>query len=72
MVEKFDYTELRKRIGERCENLEEFARIIGISPATLTAKLNNMADFTQTEIHKAHDFLGLHGREITEFFFGKI
>jgi hypothetical protein len=71
MRQKFDYTKLRGRIREKYAVSEEFARIIGILPATLTAKLNNADNFKQSEIDKMRGFLGIQDEEIIEFFFTK-
>jgi cyanate lyase len=71
MLQIFDYGRLRKRIGEKFRAPEEFARVVGISPAVLAAKLNNNADFTRDEINKVRVFLEIHDEEITEFFFKK-
>jgi hypothetical protein len=71
MRKKFDYTKLRGRIREKYAILEEFARNIGILPVTLTAKLNNADNFTQSEIDKMRVFLGIRDEEIIEFFFEK-
>jgi hypothetical protein len=69
MREEFNYTELCKRICEKYETLEAFARIIGISSTEITAKLNNADYFTESEIYTIHGLLGIDGREISTFFF---
>jgi hypothetical protein len=69
MQYEFDYAKLRGRIREKYGTPEEFARIIGISPTELTAKLTNADYFTQSEIYTLHGLLDIDGREITEFFY---
>jgi hypothetical protein len=71
MLQIFDYGRLHKRIGEKFRAPEEFARVIGISPAVLRAKLNNATDFTRDEINRARVSLEIQDEEITEFFFKK-
>jgi DNA-binding Xre family transcriptional regulator len=71
MLQQFDYTKLRGRIREKYETLEDLARNIGILPITLTAKLDNADNFTQSEIDKMRDSLGIQGGEVIEFFFQK-
>jgi predicted PP-loop superfamily ATPase len=68
---EFDHTKLREKISEKYENQEDFARLVGILPDTLTARLNNSDDFTQSEIDKMRDYLGILGGEVIEFFFEK-
>jgi hypothetical protein len=69
MRQNFNYAKFRGRIREKFENIEAFARAAGFSPAELTAKLNNDADFTLPEMDKACCFLDIQNKEITEFFF---
>jgi hypothetical protein len=71
MLQIFDYGRLRKRIGEKFSAPEELARVVGISPTVLAAKLNNATDFTRDEINRVRIFLEIHDEEITEFFFKK-
>lgn len=65
----FQYNKLRGRIKEICETNEEFARRMGVSPAALSAKLNNKSQWTQPEIYKAVDVLAIDCADIPSYFF---
>jgi len=69
MRPKFDYAKLRERIREKFGTLEEFALAVGLSPAEMRAKLNNLADFSLPEMDKACEFLGIGNEEIEGIFF---
>lgn len=65
----FNYRKLRGRIREVCGTQESFAEEMSISTASLSAKLNNRVEFTQTEISKAGEILGISPDEIPVYFF---
>jgi hypothetical protein len=69
MHQNFNYAKFCGRIREKFGSFEEFAQAAGFSSTELTAKLNNLADFTLPEMDKACGFLGIQSKEITEFFF---
>ena len=71
MQTNFDYAKLRERIGKKYGTLEKFAQAVGFSPVTLAARLNNAADFTQSEIDKTCAFLEIQAKEINDIFFTK-
>ncbi len=64
-----DYSKLRGRIKEKFGTEKEFARALNISYATLNKKLNNIYDFSQTEIAKSVRLLMIEEKEISNYFF---
>lgn len=65
----FDYSKLKGRIKEKCGTCFNFAKSLGCSSNTLSAKINNASDFSQTEIIKSVDILGLKKEDISTYFF---
>ena len=63
------YAKLRGRIKEICNTNEEFAKQMGLSNVTISAKLNNKSQWTQPEIIKAVDVLGIESPDIPAYFF---
>lgn len=69
---EFDYARLRGRIREVCETQDRFSELMGMSKATISAKLNNKSEFSQPEIVRAVKILNLRADEITPYFFTPI
>ena len=65
----FDYSKLRGRIREIFGTEEQFAKGLGFSTVTLSFKLNSKSEWTQQEINKACELLGLAREDIPEYFF---
>ena len=65
----FDYSKLRGKIKEVFKTQEAFAKAMGISTVSLSAKLNNTAAFTQPEINKACELLNIPVEYIAVYFF---
>jgi len=65
----FNYSKLRGRIREMCSTQEQFARAMGRSPASISAKLNNRSEWTQPEINRAMRILKINDAELTAYFF---
>ena len=65
----FDYRKLKGKIKEVFDTQSAFAKALGISNVTLSAKLNNKAEFSQKEIDKASDLLKIKKEEIPIYFF---
>lgn len=65
----FDYSKLRGRIREILGTQSMFAKLLGISEATLSKKLNNETDFTQSEMNRSCDLLKFPCSEIPVYFF---
>lgn len=64
-----DYSYLKSKIYEKYGSNEKFANALGISNASLSLRLNNKKDFTQSEIIKAMEILNL--TSIEKVFFKK-
>jgi hypothetical protein len=69
---KFNYSKLKGRIKEKCGTSYNFAKLLGCSNNTLSAKINNASDFSQTEILRSVDILGLKTEDISTYFFTPI
>lgn len=67
----FNYSKLRGRIREYGLTQEQLATAVGISKATLSAKLNNKNSFTTTEIEAIRASLNIAEDEICKYFFAK-
>lgn len=65
----FNYQKLRGRIREKYKTQAEFAKALGLSGTSLSAKLNNGSEFSQKEIFKSIELLGIKEVEIPEYFF---
>ena len=65
----FDYSKLLGRIKEYGFTQERIASEVRMSVSTLSFKLNNKAFFTQREIRKICDLLGIEATEIGVYFF---
>lgn len=66
---KFKYNRLKGKIIEKCLTQRDFAKVAQISYTSLNRKLNNHCEFTQSEIIKSCDVLGIPYTQISEFFF---
>lgn len=65
----FDYSKVRGKIREKFKTQDEFASKMGFSTTTLSYKLNNKVEWTQKEIGKAVELLGIDESEIPNYFF---
>ena len=65
----YNYNRLRGKIAEICGTKSEFAKRLGIASATLYAKLHNQTDFTQSEICKSCEILGIDFTDVPRYFF---
>lgn len=66
---KFDYDDLRVRIRQVYKTQEDFAKELGIGRVSLSLRLNNRAEFSQEEINKSCDLLGIKRKDIPKYFF---
>lgn len=66
---EFDYCRLRGKIREKYSTERAFAEKLGLGRTSLSQKLNGEVDFTQGQIHKAAQLLGIEPREISSYFF---
>ena len=65
----FDYRKLHGKIVEVCGTKQEFAERLGITRTALSNKLKCRSYFTQDEIIKACDILGISDGEAFDYFF---
>ena len=65
----FDYSKLCGRIIEKCGTRKEFARVIRVSTASLSLKLNNKSYFSQDEIQRAIQVLDIESGSVSSYFF---
>jgi transcriptional regulator with XRE-family HTH domain len=66
---KFNYSKLLGRIKECGFTQAQLAEAIGINKSTLSAKLNNLFDFTGSEMIEIARALHIPVTEIGEYFF---
>lgn len=66
------YDDLKGKIRARYKTQDNFATALGISNATLSAKLNCKTEFTHDEIARCVDLLGLSKDDIPQYFFQKL
>ena len=65
----FNYSKLKGRIKEVCQTQETFSKKLGMSEATLSARLNNKTEFTQSEIMNSQMILKFDKMESPLYFF---
>ena len=65
----FDYDKLRALIRRKIRTESEFARQIGRSNAYVSLALNGHRQFSQSDIYKAVDVLGIDPADIDTYFF---
>lgn len=65
----YDYRKLRGRIREIAGTQDKFAQSIGIGRVSLSQRLTGKLEFTQGEIKKSCDVLGIDLVEIPTYFF---
>lgn len=65
----FNYRKLRGKIREMFQTEQAFAKAMGISKTSLSAKLNNQVEFSQKEIELAIELLKISKDEIPVYFF---
>lgn len=64
-----DYSLLRGKIKEKLKNEYVLAERLNCSKATLSKKLNDEVDFTQTEIENVCTILEIERIDISSYFF---
>ena len=65
----FDYRKLRGKIKEVCNTQANFAAAIGLGRTSLNQRLNNILDFSQSEMEKTAEVLGFRKEDIPTYFF---
>lgn len=67
----YDYSKLKGRIREKIGSQREYARLLNISNASASAKLNSMVAFSITEMDKSLKILDIPVEQIYDYFFTK-
>lgn len=67
----YDFSKLRGRIKELIGSENEFARLLNVSHASLSAKLNSKVPFSISEIDNSIQILKIDVNDIYEYFFTK-
>lgn len=65
----FDYSKLRGKIKEVFETQDKFAEALGIGRVSLSQRLTNKLEFSQAEISRGADLLGISRDDIPCYFF---
>ena len=65
----FEYNALRGRIVEKFGTQARFAQELGISPTTMSEKMNCKSGFSQADIEKWRKFLDIDATDIGRYFF---
>jgi hypothetical protein len=66
---KVDYRKLKGKIKEVYDTNNNFAKALGLDPATLSKKLNNKSEWKTEEITKACELLSVPLAEAHVYFF---
>lgn len=66
---EFEYSDLVRLIKFKFDTQERFAKELEIGRVSLSKRLNNKLEFTQKEIEKASDLLGISREAIPQYFF---
>lgn len=67
----FNYCKLEGKIKEVFDTQSKFALAMNVSNVTISQKLNNKSEWTQSEIEKASELLGISKDEIPAYFFAE-
>ena len=68
---KYDYSKLRGKIKEKYGVQSVFAKDLGISHVSLSARLNNKIGWNQTEMLRSCDLLDIPDEELRSYFFAR-
>lgn len=66
---RFDYRRLRGRIKEVCGTQDAYADRIRLGRVSVSQRLNNNLDFSQSEMLRSAEVLGFGTDEIPAYFF---
>lgn len=66
---KYNYSKLLGKIKEKYGTQENFARALGIGRVSLSQRLNSKLEFSQNEMNKSIELLGLDPLDIPAYFF---
>ncbi|SFR67148.1 DUF739 family protein [Anaeromicropila populeti] len=65
----YNYSKLLGRIKEIYGTQEKFAKALGMGRVSLSQRLNCKLEFTQNEINRSIELLGLNTLDIPAYFF---
>lgn len=65
----YDYSKLQGKIREICITNKQFAKLMELSERSLSLKINNKVPFSQSEIDRAVEILGIKQSDIFNYFF---
>lgn len=65
----FDYSKLKGKIAEVFQTQGRFAEALSIGRVSLSQRLNNKSDFSQSEMMKSAELLNLPKDQIPVYFF---
>lgn len=65
----YDYSKLRGKIREVFCTQDDFADQLGIGRVSLSKRLTNKLEFSQSEIKRACDLLNIPPEEVSTYFF---
>lgn len=65
----FDHSKLRGKITEVFGTQDKFAKALGIGRVSLSQRLNNNLDFSQHEMHRSCELLGIELKDLPLYFF---
>lgn len=65
----YNYSKVRGKIREIYGTQEAFSKAIGLSTTTVSDKLNNKVEWTQSEIAKISNLIFINKDEIPVYFF---
>lgn len=65
----YDYSVLKGKITEICGTRGEFAKKMGLSERSISLKLNNKLSWSQSDIQRALEILGVSSNKVQEYFF---
>ena len=66
-----NYAKLRGKIAEVCGSQSNFADAMGLSPTTLSLKMNSKSEWTQQEMREACKVLNIELIAIPDYFFAE-
>lgn len=65
----FNFKELKLKILREFDTQENFAKAMGMSAASLNHRLNNLVDWSPTDIVTALNLLHIPKSEVADYFF---
>lgn len=65
----YNYSKLNGLIAEKCKTRAAFAEKMSVSEHTISVKMSGKSGWTQSEIQKACEVLGIKPKDIPLYFF---